>query len=209
MSTSSSLYAAFAFVLVLTCNLAPVRACTELSGAAASDCCLEFVAGPQAEATNSGDPLRQPDPSSEPTPSVAPELIESLIAWVGAHSNYDVSKALSNPPTVDFCRRGTIVDYEGEDLIVERPLVAFYDIKKRHIFLVEPWDPENSAQVSTLLHELTHDVQHLNKDWPCWGKAEWEAYKLQESWLLEQGQTPAFNWSDIFLQSLCPRDIHP
>ena len=44
----------------------------------------------------------------------------------------------------------------------------------------------------------------------CPKATEWEAYKLQEAWLLENGRTPDFNWAYILLDSSCmPRDIHP
>lgn len=201
--------AIIAFVLILTYGPTHGSANIHPSACASSDCCILWLSGLQTETPKSGEPVSKPRIPAGPQLSVAPALIESLLVWIGEHSRYDVSPALSNPPTVGFCRPGMTVEYEQEDLVVERPLVAFYDIKKRHIFLVEPWNPDEIASVSSLLHELTHDVQHLSKDWPCWGKAEWEAYKLQERWLLEQGVTPDFNWADIFLQSLCPRDIHP
>jgi len=41
------------------------------------------------------------------------------------------------------------------------------------------------------------------------GKAEWEAYKLQEAWLAEQGLASGFDWPQIFLLSRCPWDVHP
>lgn len=201
--------AIIALVFILLHSSALFSANIHSSACALSDCCIQRSSGLQAEIFKSGEPVSKSRVPAGPQLSVAPALIESLLVWIGEHSRYDVTPALSNPPTVGFCRPGMMVEYEQEDLVVERPLVAFYDIEKRHIFLVEPWHPDEINNVSTLLHELTHDVQHLNKDWPCWGKAEWEAYKLQERWLLEQGRTPDFNWADIFLQSLCPRDIHP
>ena len=167
--------------------------------------CLALSA-PSALASESGG---NPELPSRAAACVGSSQVEQLLRWIGAHTRYDVSLALADPPRITYCSLGMTIDYEDRDLVVERPLVAFYDKKQRHIFLVEPWDPKSPQNLSTLLHELVHDVQHLNRDWPCWGKAEWEAYKLQETWLIEQGEEPQLNWADIFLQSLCPRDVHP
>ena len=136
-------------------------------------------------------------------------LVSVLVHWVGKHTQYDISGALLKPPTISFCKIGDEISYERKDLIVEQPVVAMYDVKERRIYLVRPWTAKNVRHVSTLLHEIVHDVQLLNKRWPCWGDAEREAYRLQERWLKEQGQDPDFNWTEIFLRTRCGRDIHP
>ena len=42
---------------------------------------------------------------------------------------------------------------------------------------------------SILLHELVHHMQNENKtDFMCRGKKEEEAYKLQDKWLIENGE---------------------
>jgi hypothetical protein len=57
------------------------------------------------------------------------------------------------------------------------------------------------------LHELIHDVQLLNRDWDCAGSTEWEAYRLQDQWLQEQGVILPFDWPAIRRLSECPPDV--
>lgn len=142
-------------------------------------------------------------------PRIDPRLVATLLEWIGKHTAYDVSVAVSKPPTISICQLGESVDYENRSLVVERPVVAIYNIEKGHIFLVAPWDPDNAHSIGTLLHELIHHVQHLSKSWSCWGRAEWEAYKLQEKWLAEHGVKPKFDSADVFLRTRCRRNVHP
>ena len=55
-----------------------------------------------------------------------------------------------------------------------------------------------------MLHELIHDVQLANREWPCVGAPELEAYMLQAEYLGAYGIDPGFDWRSIFLLSLCP-----
>lgn len=140
---------------------------------------------------------------------VTDTMIRELIAWIGRNSDYDVSHSLNDPPDVSFCATGDIIEYEGEDVIVDEHLKAAYDLKAHRIFLVSPWRISDAMDVSGLLHELFHEVQFRSRDWACIQEPEWEAYKLQEKWLREQGFEPEFDWLRIRLISKCFRDIHP
>lgn len=144
---------------------------------------------------------------------VADRLVDELLDWIAANTRYDVSKARQSKPTISFCDFGEHLDYEHKDLVVESIFRGIYDKEKRHIYLVAPWSPDNLKNVGTLLHELIHelihDVQVLNREWSCWGRAEWEAYKLQETWLKARGVDPQFPWIRIFLETRCARDVHP
>ena len=142
-------------------------------------------------------------------PLVPRAVISDLVKWIGDHTDYNISKTLMEPPSVRFCDQDTQIYYEGEMVIVDPMLRAAYDMRDRHIYLVRPWKVSSAKDLSTLLHELIHDVQYLNRNWPCKEKPEWEAYKLQEAWLSEQGVESEFNWLKIFMLSRCPRDIHP
>ncbi len=137
------------------------------------------------------------------------ELIQELTRWIGAQTGYDITRTLADPPRVSFCDTGQTIIYEDQTLIVDPGLRAAYDLSDRHIYLVLPWDAANPKDVSALLHELIHDVQLINRDWPCVGAPEWQAYKLQETWLAERGIDPGFDWLHIYMYSRCPRDIHP
>jgi hypothetical protein len=140
---------------------------------------------------------------------VSEAILSKLIGWIGDRTNYDISRALHHLPTVSFCDPESEISYEGETIIVDPMIGAAYDMEVRHIHLVRPWSPSNTRDLSTLLHELVHDIQYLNRTWSCNGEPEWEAYKLQEAWLEEQGVRSDFNWPQILLLSSCRRDIHP
>lgn len=140
--------------------------------------------------------------------SVRRALVVELLEWIENHTNYDISTALAEPAKLGFCKANEEIRYEGRALMLDQRVVALYDSHERRICILRPWSSASVSNVSTLLHELLHDVQHLNKTWPCWGKAEWEAYKLQEQWLIEHGGHPDFNWADILLRTRCRRDIH-
>jgi len=140
---------------------------------------------------------------------VEDRLIDDLLDWIAASTSYDVSKARWNKPSVSFCKFGDHLDLEHKDFVVETEFRGLYDKARRHIYLVAPWSSDDPVNVGTLLHELIHDVQLLNRAWPCWGRAEWQAYKLQEKWLKMRGVDPQFSWMRIFLITRCPRDVHP
>ena len=134
----------------------------------------------------------------------------AMLKWIGANSEYDVTEIIAKPPTVAFCERGSTLVSEGEAVHFDDRLNGVYDPKTRRICLAEPWNAANVKNAGVLLHELVHHVQFQNRRWLCPKKTEWEAYKLQEAWLIENGATPDFNWLFILLSSSCtPRDFHP
>lgn len=155
-------------------------------------------------------PVRSQPATGCTDPALPPAaLTQDLIRWIGAQTQYDITRTLAAPPDVSFCETGHDITYEGKTVIVDQGLRAAYDLSRRHIFLVQPWSASNPKDVSAYLHELIHDVQLLNRSWPCIGAPEWQAYKLQEAWLAERGIDPGFDWLQIYMHSRCPRDIHP
>lgn len=139
----------------------------------------------------------------------APDLIAELLDWIGAASGYDVKKAKADPPAIFFCDEGDVLAYPGGNALVEPGERGVYDYEARVIYLVGPWDPENPRQRSVLLHELVHDVQFTNRSWACPNATEWEAYKLQEAWMAEQGLVAEFDWLQIWFWSKCGESPHP
>ncbi|NND90295.1 MAG: hypothetical protein HKN42_05465 [Granulosicoccus sp.] len=137
------------------------------------------------------------------------ELIDKLLLWVQENTNYDVSAIRQSPPHINFCNVGERIEYEGERIIVDPDLNAAYDSQLRRINIVGPWDLHNTMDQSILLHELIHDVQSVNRTWYCLQEPEWEAYKLQDAWLAQQGTVSGFDWLYIYFLSRCPRDHHP
>ena len=139
-------------------------------------------------------------------PRVPEALLDGLVGWIALHTMYDVGQTWRNPPEIVFCEVGEIIAYEGRGLLVDPALRAAYDKPARRIHLVEPWSADSLIDRSILLHELIHDVQLLNRDWPCIGAPEWEAYRLQDQWLQEQGVILPFDWPAIRRLSDCPED---
>jgi len=67
------------------------------------------------------------------------------------------------------------------------------------------WDPDDSTQVSLLVHELVHHAQLFmnNVNWPCPDAREAQAYNLQNKWLEENGHYPFVQASWIARISSC------
>ena len=138
-----------------------------------------------------------------------PELVQELTGWIADHTTYDTSGTINHPPEIQSCEVGQVIDYLTAPTLVEPSDRALYDISLRKIYLVEPWRATDPLDVATLLHELIHDVQFLNRTWECPNATEWEAYKLHAEWLEEQGIDPGLDWFAIYLLSRCPKDIDP
>ena len=136
-------------------------------------------------------------------------LTDSLYRWIAAHSEYETGFGIGAPPEISFCAAGSQIRYEGRDLLVEPRLHAAYDLAARRIWLVLPWDAGSMRDRSVLLHELVHDVQFRNADWPCPQATEEEAYRLQHDWLAEHGIASGFDWFAIRMRAKCPTGVHP
>ena len=144
-----------------------------------------------------------------PEARAAAALISPLLDWIADNTDYDVAETRASPPRISFCSPGDTLSYEGATVLVDPDLRAAYDARARQIHLVRPWDPTDPFAQSVLLHELIHDVQLLNRTWPCLQAPEWQAYKLQDSWLRARGIEHGFDWFAIFVLARCPRDPHP
>lgn len=71
----------------------------------------------------------------------------------------------------------------------------------------QSWDPTNIREKSYLLHELVHHAQFLSKrSYPCHRAQEEEAYRLQNQWLIENGERPIVSESWIREMSRCDRE---
>lgn len=140
----------------------------------------------------------------------AESLKVSLLRWIGEHSEYDVSRFIADPPEVAFCKHGSTLIYEGKAIHFDDRLNGVYDQETKQICLAKPWSASRVRDRGILLHELVHHVQFESRTWICPKATEREAYRLQESWLLEKGYKPDFNWLYVIMTSSCtPRDVHP
>ena len=136
------------------------------------------------------------------------QLVTGLLQWIDNHSSYDVSDSVRSPPEIVFCTTGTIIKYEGQDMVVDQDLRAAYDLDRRRIYLVRPWNPSNLEHRSVLLHELIHHLQFASRSWDCLQQPEYEAYRLQAAWMSEHGLVPSFDLAQIFVRSRCPASHH-
>lgn len=139
-------------------------------------------------------------------PVIPDTLIPDLTAWIALHTMYDVGELYRSPPRIEFCSVGDWINYEEGELRVEPELRAAYNHPSDTVFLVLPWSADNPYDRSVLLHELIHDVQLANRDWPCVGAPELEAYLFQAEYLAAYDIDPGFDWRSIFLLSLCPEN---
>ena len=137
-------------------------------------------------------------------PAIPENLISDLTGWIALHTMYDVGELHRSPPEIAFCSVGDWIEYEEGELRVEPELRAAYSHPADRIYLVLPWSADDPYDRSVLLHELIHKVQLANRDWPCVGAPELEAYMLQAEYLGTYGIDPGFDWRSIFLLSLCP-----
>jgi hypothetical protein len=136
-------------------------------------------------------------------------MVRTFVIWIGKRTSYDVSAVLETPPTIHIAAENTRIAYEGRLIDLGPTLAATYDAYSREIYLKCPWNPADPHDMSTLLHEVIHDVQYTNRISACPREAEWEAYRLQAEWLEEQGLEPQRNWLQAVLSSGCLRDVHP
>lgn len=145
-------------------------------------------------------------PVTSAAPVVPSGVFNELVSWIAIHTMYDVSELYRTPPEISFCTEGDWITVEGLELRVEPELDAAYSLPDRVIHLVAPWSPDDPYDRSILLHEFVHVVQLSNRDWPCTGAPELEAYMLQASYLKEHGIKADFDWPSIFLLSVCPQN---
>jgi hypothetical protein len=165
---------------------------------AAALLCAVLAAGPVAADGTGGCPAR-------PLPEVIGRpLFDQLTGWLALTTSYDLSTTYPAPPTVSFCQAGEVIAYEGADLLVDPALLAAYDKDRNHIYLARPWALVNLFDQSVVLHEMIHQAQFANRDWPCVGAPELEAYLLQDRWLREHGIRHPFDWAMIRALSRCP-----
>jgi hypothetical protein len=148
-------------------------------------------------------------PGASPINGDAGALVGDLIAWIEAATDYDVSRTRIDPPRVRFAETGEEITYEGASLVIQRDIRALYDLQTRTIYLIRPWNERDTMNVSSLLHELVHDVQFQNRHWLCSSATEKQAYELQARWLNERHETVRFNWVQIAILSRCMGSVHP
>jgi hypothetical protein len=136
-------------------------------------------------------------------------LVLSLVAWIAASTGLIVSE----PPRIAFVPvRHFQQQFHSGEGAQAKPEATMPNHQKTHatekffsvqgfylratatVYLPETWQLTALRDQSTLLHELVHHAQRLNKvGAACPGQLERQAYDLQVAWLREQGVAQPFD----------------
>lgn len=147
------------------------------------------------------------DTARDPTRGEILGIVQGLEQWLDHASPYPARMEIPGIVFVDSDEAHTMRARSGR---LGGRLRGIYAATTATIYLVRPWSPRDPRDVSVLLHELVHHRQVTARHWYCDTAQEWDAYKLQERWLAEQGLDAGFYWPAILLEASCtPRDIHP
>jgi hypothetical protein len=135
--------------------------------------------------------------------------VEALAAAIGAWltATFDLPSARS--PAIRFSTAEAMTTlYRGVAAASaggSRSTVALYDRRERTIHLPEGWTGASAAEVSMLVHEMVHHLQHEAGYGPgCPAQGEALAYEAQASWLAHFGRDLAgeFAIDPLFLKLL-------
>jgi len=90
-----------------------------------------------------------------------------------------------------------------------RPVAAVYNPHTATISLAEGWTGGTTAEISILVHEMVHHLQHQARlSYACPEESEKLAYAAQEKWLAQSGLTLESEFGldpfTLLATSLCP-----
>lgn len=174
--------------LAMACAMALIPLCPALPG---------------AETATSAPP---PPAEWRQASGMAP-LLASLESWLDDRADWPARDAA---PRIRLVSPWQAAARQGATASFQRGRIrGLYDPDRAEILLVRPWDMRKAADVGVLLHELVHHRQAPHH-WYCPAAQELAAYRLQKTWLAEQGHQLDVNWVAVVLDAGCsPRDIHP
>jgi hypothetical protein len=142
------------------------------------------------------DAPRQPPAAMVPVDALA----AALAAWIGAEFALDAPPrlpriAFAAPERLDaLYRAGGAHGFGG--------VAALYDQRRETILLPFGWEGSNPAEVSVLVHEMMHHLQHTSgRVFACAAEREAQAYDAQARWLERFGEDlkKAFAIDPLFL----------
>ncbi len=146
-------------------------------------------------------------PAAATLGAAAAGLVPDIETWLDSHVPFAPKPGTPEIRLIDANAAHAMAPFtQREDLRVR----GLYDPALDTVYLVRPWSADDVHDVSTLVHELAHRRQAGLADWNCSGAEELSAYRVQEAWLGERGQTGRTDWFSAALAAQCgPRDIHP
>ncbi len=141
-------------------------------------------------------------------PQAIRATVAELESWLDA--NTDLPRGEAPPARIALIEAGAAVPHDGRMTRVGDTVRGLYDERSATIYLIRPWFGDTATDRGTLLHELVHHRQVEAQHWYCGRAMEWDAYRIQEAYLRDHGETAGFNWAWVALLSSCaPRDHHP
>jgi hypothetical protein len=123
-------------------------------------------------------------------------LLTAIVVWLSANFELPPDHHL---PRVSFASREAIAELGYRDAsglqapasdqnTGRREVVAVYDSRSETIYLSDGWRGETPAEVSVLVHEMVHHLQHrAGLKFACPQEREALAYKAQSAWLAMSG----------------------
>ena len=138
-------------------------------------------------------------PSRTDASNTAQHLFDEIVIWLS--SNFDLPATphgseikftskleLARMRAADRAHWQGLTQPEEVDELVQRTVVAVYDMKSKTIFLSDDWVGESPQDQSVLVHEIVHHLQNLAQlKFECPAAREKMAYMAQEKWLARFG----------------------
>jgi uncharacterized protein DUF6647 len=131
--------------------------------------------------------------ADEPSPPAGAVPIATLATAIAAWTATALGQPPAELPRIDFADAPAMARLRyGADAASNGPLglVALYDDAARTILLPRGWTGATPAELSVLVHEMTHHLQNVSgRTFPCPAAREQEAFGLQARWLGRYGLT--------------------
>lgn len=108
-------------------------------------------------------------------------LVTALTAWVAAASGLPQAPDIPSLERTDDILHAAM---QTGHVSATREILGAYDGETATIFLTRHWDAGDPVEVSILVHELVHHLQHrAGMTYPCPEAREALAFKVQAEWL--------------------------
>lgn len=125
-------------------------------------------------------------------------LLTAIVIWLSA--NFDLPPVYEHPrierassiEMMNLYYQSFLGDQRPEISVTEnqdrsehrRPVVSLYNVATKTIYLPNEWTGRTPAELSFLVHEMVHHLQHLaNTSYECPQARERLAYEAQDKWL--------------------------
>jgi len=150
------------------------------------------------------DPIRWPleRTLSAEREAIFAALLDQIGAWIAANFGLPPTKQL---PDVKFVPQSRLIEIRYRDRQQAQKMsgvrragtskganaiVALYDASGPTIYVTNEWRDDNPADMSVLVHEMVHHLQHAWRlHFDCLENRERLAYAAQDRWLVEHGLT--------------------